>query len=292
MSLIRPVNDSFQELLEGTVGFSLVFGLSLALAFLSPAHAQSNGDTTPQTEELRETIQELRTHLAEREERIAELEQGEGLDRPVHPTVQRLRETVSELKKTIQRQEEQLGEYESLTEEQKTKLQEVRSDREEKMKELQEKLSSVKEAEAERQGQEMTITLDNAILFSLGRSQLKESAKSTLDEITGPLSEYGNYRILVEGHTDNVPVNSEKFSSNWALSAQRAVHVTEYLDKNTSIDGERLVAAGLGKHQPVVPNTSSDNRAKNRRVEIKLVPIKTLEAEEELSSTSDTEGGE
>jgi chemotaxis protein MotB len=267
----------------------LVLGLFLFMSISAPVQSQSSSDTSPAEGKLRQTIEDLRLQLAEREERIAELEQEKGLGRPVHPTVERLRETVSELKKTIRRQEERIGEYESLTERQEDQLRQARRERQQQMKELQEKLSNVKEAEAERQGQEMTITLDNAILFPLGRAQLKDSAKATLDEITGALSEYENYRILVEGHTDNVPVSSDRFSSNWTLSAQRAVNVTEYLDQNTSIGGERLVAAGLGKYQPVVPNTSPENRAKNRRVEIKLVPIESLQAEEKLNSASDTE---
>jgi chemotaxis protein MotB len=270
----------------------LIVSLLLVTGFTVFVPAVTASDTTPEQDDLQQTIEELRVQLAEQEERIGELENEEEMDRPVHPTIDRLRTTVSELKKTIRRQEEKLAEYRNLTKEQKQELRQARQERQEKMEELQEKLSDVKEAETQRQGKEMTITLDNAILFPLGKSQLKESAKSTLNKVTDPLDEYDNYRILVEGHTDNVPVDSERFSSNWSLSAQRAVNVTEYLDENTPISGERLVAAGLGKYRPVVPNQSSENREKNRRVEIKLIPTETLQAEEKLSSEHDTESTE
>lgn len=266
----------------------LIVSSLVLTGFLIPGPALFASDTIPKQKKIQQTIQKLRVQLADQEERIGELENQKEFDRPVHPTIKRLRKTVSELKKTIRNQEEELDKFRSLTQEQKQELRQARKKREQQMRKLQDKLSDVKEAEAQRQGQEMTITLDNAILFSLGKAQLKDSAKSTLNQVTDPISKYDNYRILVEGHTDNVPVSSDRFSSNWALSALRAVNVTEYLDENTSFNGERLVAAGMGKYRPVVPNNSSENRAKNRRVEIKLVPIETLQAEEKLSSELDT----
>jgi chemotaxis protein MotB len=72
----------------------------------------------------------------------------------------------------------------------------------------------------------------------------------------------------VEGHTDNIPISTAKFPSNWELSTARAMSVVKYLYKVEGISASKLAAVGHGEYRPLVPNTTRENRSRNRRVEI------------------------
>jgi chemotaxis protein MotB len=78
--------------------------------------------------------------------------------------------------------------------------------------------------------------------------------------------------VLVEGHTDNLPIDTERFPSNWELSTARAVSVVRYLTEEVGINPVNLSAVGYGDTKPRVPNDTPENRRKNRRVKIILVP--------------------
>ena len=80
-----------------------------------------------------------------------------------------------------------------------------------------------------------------------------------------------NRNFQVAGHTDNVPIKSKQFRSNWDLSTARAVEVVNFMI-SAGLDGKRLSAAGYADQSPVAPNDTPENKAKNRRIEITLVP--------------------
>lgn len=113
------------------------------------------------------------------------------------------------------------------------------------------------------------IRVRGKILFQSGQIMLNQKAHPVLDEITCIFSEYDEYNINIKGHTDNVPISTSKFSSNWDLSALRATAVLQYLIKN-GVPAERLTATGYGALFPIVPNNSRKNKAMNRRVEFVL----------------------
>ena len=85
------------------------------------------------------------------------------------------------------------------------------------------------------------------------------------------LKDLPNRNYQVAGHTDNVPIKSKRFRSNWDLSTARAVEVVNFMI-TSGLDAKRLSAAGYADQSPVVPNDTPDNMAKNRRIEITLVP--------------------
>jgi len=89
-----------------------------------------------------------------------------------------------------------------------------------------------------------------------------------LDEISRFFAKYP-YQIRVEGHTDDVPIHSDKFASNWELSAARAVTVARYF-QGLGVVPERLAATGFGEYRPIADNATPEGRAANRRVEIFL----------------------
>ena len=93
-----------------------------------------------------------------------------------------------------------------------------------------------------------------------------------LDKIKKILSDYPEYQIVVEGHTDNIPIKTQKFRSNWQLSTERALSVLDYLLSKTKIDPRRFSAAGFAEHSPIMPNDTAENRSLNRRVDIVVIP--------------------
>ncbi|MCB9592939.1 MAG: OmpA family protein [Sandaracinaceae bacterium] len=117
----------------------------------------------------------------------------------------------------------------------------------------------------------MVIELQNDILFASGRAELQEAGEEALREIVGVLNSIQNRQFQVAGHTDNVPMHSSRFASNWELSTTRAVNVVQFMIEN-GMNAELISAAGYADTQPVVSNATPEGRAQNRRIEIVLVP--------------------
>lgn len=123
----------------------------------------------------------------------------------------------------------------------------------------------------------LVVSLKEAGFFDSGSATLRSSSLSLLNDIVASLSSYSN-SIRVEGHTDNVPINSSAFPSNWELSTARATHVLQYLMKQ-DFDPSQMSAAGYGEYRPVADNGSEDGRMKNRRVDIVLLSDKSEKTE-------------
>lgn len=116
----------------------------------------------------------------------------------------------------------------------------------------------------------MLIAMPNDVLFDSGRTDLKKDAQTTLTNVAQVLSTITDRHFLVAGHTDNVPIRTERFPSNWELSAARAVEVTRFLVAR-GMKPELLAAAGYGEFDAVAAN-EADTRSLNRRIEIVLQP--------------------
>jgi chemotaxis protein MotB len=125
----------------------------------------------------------------------------------------------------------------------------------------------------------LVISLNNAIFFDPGSAELKKDAEKTLLEIANTISVMNNY-IRVEGHTDNVPMNSSIYRSNWDLSAARAANMVRLLTEHTSIPPERLIAVGYGEYRPVADNSTEEGRTKNRRIDIIVLSEKYNDLEQ------------
>ncbi len=117
------------------------------------------------------------------------------------------------------------------------------------------------------------VSLDNSLLFDPGSWKIAANGKSALENLAAVLAENTDLSILVEGHTDNDPYNGRaQVKDNWDLSVMRATNVVKILVENTGIDPTRVTAAGRGEHMPLVPNTTPENKATNRRTDIILTP--------------------
>ncbi len=113
------------------------------------------------------------------------------------------------------------------------------------------------------------IVLAGDLLFDPGKAELRIGARYQLDQIARVLNET-EYLINVVGHTDDSPTRSERYPTNWELSANRAVMVARYLTEVTGVDAARIKVSAWSFYQAVRPNDTSENRALNRRVEIIL----------------------
>ncbi len=117
----------------------------------------------------------------------------------------------------------------------------------------------------------MLIVLPNDVLFDSGRTDLRQAGQATLRQVAEVLAGIGDRRFLVAGHTDNVPIRTARFASNWELSTARAVEVTKLLVAG-GMKPTSLGAAGYAEFDPVAANETVEGRALNRRIEIILEP--------------------
>ena len=121
----------------------------------------------------------------------------------------------------------------------------------------------------------LTVSMLSQILFDSGSSTVKEEGLKVLKRVSDILSKVQNRNIRIEGHTDSDVIHGvlqQKYSTNWELSAARATNVVRYLVEEAEMNPGYIYAAAFGEHHPAVPNDTPENKAKNRRIEIVLVP--------------------
>jgi chemotaxis protein MotB len=132
---------------------------------------------------------------------------------------------------------------------------------------------------------EILIRFRDNVIFDSGKADIKPESENILGDIVKVLLNYQNDidMIRIEGHTDNVPIHTGKYPSNWELSTSRAVEVLRYFIEKHSFDPHKLSAVGYGEYHPVSSNDTSTGRAVNRRVDIviaKAVGSSTIGKEE------------
>lgn len=197
--------------------------------------------------ELKNRLNENATHASALEKRIADLNTQIAL-------------LFEEKKKAIEEKEQAIARmkntYESLVNEMKQEI-----------KEGEIQITQLKD--------KLTVNLVDKILFDSGSAVIKGKGQKVLDRVAEILMKAIDRQIKVEGHTDNVPISSalaEKFPSNWELSTARATTVVRYL-QSRGINAGFLSAEGFSEYRPVAPNDSPENKSKNRRIEIVLIPL-------------------
>ena len=117
------------------------------------------------------------------------------------------------------------------------------------------------------------ISLEEDLLFASGKYEVNQTGKQALDKLSEVLSYQKDLEILVEGHTDSIPLSGRGLvKDNWDLSVMRATSVVKRLTSNSNLDPTQLIAAGRSEFVPIVSNSSSDGRSKNRRIEMILSP--------------------
>ncbi len=180
---------------------------------------------------------------------------------------------INDLQERIRNLENEISNLKQMNKNQKRELERL-SDQ---AKELEEKLSkeiSNGDIRVKRFHNKLIINIDDKLSFDSGSAELKPAILPAIDKIKEILASYPENYISVEGHTDNVPIKT-KFKSNWHLSTERALAVLDQLLSNKNLNPRNFSAAGYSEYQPIVPNTSKENKGLNRRVDIVVIPRAT-----------------
>ncbi|MEW8967658.1 flagellar motor protein MotB [Exiguobacterium alkaliphilum] len=132
------------------------------------------------------------------------------------------------------------------------------------------------EIEATISSSGLVLTIQDRALFSMGEATLDAEARAVARSISGILEQAGNREIVVSGHTDNVPINTARFPSNWELSSARATAFMRGLLTNDTLNPSQFTLASYGEYKPIATNSTPEGRAKNRRVEVLIKPLVDL----------------
>jgi chemotaxis protein MotB len=232
--------------------------LELKTLSLGKEIAQLKEDNVKLEELLQAKSDTLSKHIVDLRDHVADLkEENEDL----RQNVEALQSEAEAL--ALQRQEEMeemRGTYEDLLEDMKAEIEKG----EITITQLRGKLK---------------VNMVDEILFDSGKTTIKPQGVEVLKRLGNILVTAKDRAINIQGHTDNVPIGAElgkRYPSNWELSAARATTVARYLQEKTGIDPGLLSATGYGEYQPVAPNETEEGRAKNRRIEIVLVPVEIV----------------
>jgi chemotaxis protein MotB len=138
----------------------------------------------------------------------------------------------------------------------------------------------------------MVVSMKTDVLFASGSAALSADGKTAVAEVAGILASIEDRRFQVEGHTDNVPISSERYPNNWVLASARAIGVVEHM-LGAGLAPERISAASFGEFRPADTNMTDEGKARNRRIAIVLVPdLADLPGYQELSGTETGEPAE
>jgi len=184
--------------------------------------------------------------------------------------VERLGKHNGELEKKVEGQQVQIAQLEKSREE---KVQEVSKTYTQMIEKMKTEIADGQVTITELQGR-LTVNMVDAILFDSGKADIKPEGRKILQKVVDVIGQVEDKAIRVEGHTDNVKIGgalARAFASNWELSAARAINVARYLQR-LGVDPSLLSAAAYGEYRPVSENDTLEGRAKNRRIEIVLVP--------------------
>lgn len=128
----------------------------------------------------------------------------------------------------------------------------------------------------------LTVNILDRVMFDSGEAVLKPDGAAVMQKIAALLAAHPDLKILVIGHTDNVPIRPtahSRFASNWELSTARALAAVHYLTEKAGVDPRRVGAAGYGEFRPIADNATAEGRAQNRRIAITILPDELARAD-------------
>jgi chemotaxis protein MotB len=177
-------------------------------------------------------------------------------------------------------QEAQIAQLQQQVKQLQDELTEEQRRAEELSGELAQALSDYREKEQiwlEQKEHLSIVNVSDALLFNSGSADLTKEGTDLVDTIVGIAAKYPNRSIMIEGHTDNVPIGpniKDRYQSNWELSSGRACSVLRYMYWKHKMDAAQLSAVGYGEYRPIADNENAEGRNKNRRVVIVIGPVK------------------
>jgi chemotaxis protein MotB len=240
---------------------------------------EKNSQQSLQIENLSQKIKESKESLKEKENLVEEMRvEAEKL----RVENQKLKESLKQIlreKESFRAEIDELKEAKEILraevrriEEEKAQVQKKLMEENQKIKKEFEEYVKKSKIELEEVRGKIILTLIDEVFFDSGKAQIKKEALPTLDKVADVLKQYPERLVFIEGHTDNVPICTPKFKSNWELSVIRATEVLRYLQLHHKINPTRLAAVGYGEYRPRDTNETQEGRRNNRRVEIILLP--------------------
>jgi chemotaxis protein MotB len=244
---------------------------AFALVPLGAAGCVSKSEYTKAMESAEVRYKALEAQNARLTSDLAEAgKRNEQLERTLTMKSGELGQRVSALEGDNARLKQELAEAQKAREE---KVREVSSTYEQLVAKMKGEIDKGQVTISELKGK-LTVNMVDAILFDSGKSEIKPEGLVVLGKVIEILKTVSDKSIRIEGHTDNQPILgplTQRYQTNWELSAARAINVARYLQKQ-AIEPANLSAAAFGEFKPVADNMTPEGRAKNRRIEIVLVP--------------------
>lgn len=118
---------------------------------------------------------------------------------------------------------------------------------------------------------QLMITISDNALFASGEAVVKDDSRQLAKSISTMIQQFPDYDVVVQGHTDNIPISNNNYSSNWDLSVDRALHFMKILLLNPNLDPKKFSPIGYGEYHPIADNATAVGRAQNRRVEVSII---------------------
>ena len=246
---------------------------------------QAELTTTQDTLQKTETAKvDLEKKLAETESTLSETQVNLEETRSELDQTKEILQNASEAARKIAAERNELQQDKSALEREKeglraklneieSELQRIREQSQRSIAAIQERFKDTVGAVLDEAGR-LKLDVKGKILFETGSAILSTEGKSLLDAISEEVllnADYSDYAIRIEGHTDNTPIGGDALR-NWNLSTERAIAAVKYLQEHANVNAERLAATGYAFYQPIDTAETPEAKAKNRRIEIILVP--------------------
>lgn len=257
---------------------------AIVLAVLLHSTSGKLGKTKAELTATKATLQATETAKTELQKKLAETETTLETTRSELRQTQEILQNASEAARNIAAQRNALQQDKNSLEREKerlrakltgieSELQRIRVQSQRSITAIQEKFKDTVGAALDDAGR-LKLDVKGKILFETGKATLSEEGKTLLDAIAEEVllnPNYSDYAIRVEGHTDNTPIGGSELR-NWNLSTSRAIAAVKYLQEPAGVNAQRLAATGYAFYQPIDAADTPEARAKNRRIEIILVP--------------------
>ena len=265
---------------------SICVAVVAAIVLAMLLHLTSSNFEQTQTElaATKATLQETETAKTDLEKKLAETQTMLEETRSELNQTQEILQNASEAAQKIAAERNALQQDKSALETEKeslraklteieSELQRIREQSQRSIAAIQERFKDTVGAVLDEAGR-LTLDVKGKILFETGSAILSMEGKELLDAITEEVllnADYSDYAIRIEGHTDNTPIGGSALR-NWNLSTERAIAAVKYLQEHANVSAERLAATGYAFYQPIDTAETPEAKAKNRRIEIILVP--------------------
>jgi len=230
---------------------------------------QSSEETQNLLQQIVELQEKYDADMAAKTQTVSDLQSSHRIE--TEALNNRLDHEIQSNKLVLERLLKEIETLEALTAEREKAFKQLEAQTDQLEQELKDEIEKG-EIRLKRYKSKTIINIDNSILFDSGRATLKKQIKTSLAKIADALINFPENNLQIEGHTDDVPIKTARYPSNWELSAARALAVLRFFSDDTDVDPRKLSAVGYGEYQPLVPNDTPENRKLNRRVDIVILP--------------------